>query len=122
MRNRNRLYLWLAVLILAGTLGGVGLMILRTPPPKVSKENFAKIYEGMTMEEVEQILGATFFRIGGVRTSHAIYSGQRLPPWEPEQITIVVTYHPYYPNRVTGKTIDVSERTWKARLTEWLPW
>jgi hypothetical protein len=118
MRNRNRPYRWLVVLILAGTLGGLGLLILRTPPPKVSRENFAKIYEGMTFEEVEEILGASLFSIGLYHTE-AIYSGQRPPPWEPEQIDILVSFED---GRVESTEIVVVERTWKARLTEWLPW
>jgi hypothetical protein len=71
MRNRKRLYRWLVVLILTGTLGGLGLLILRTPPPKVSKENFAKIHEGMTREEVEEVLGASQFSFGDVSVGQA---------------------------------------------------
>jgi hypothetical protein len=115
MRNQKRLYRWLVVLILAVTLGGVGVMFLCAPSAGVTKENYAKIHEGMTREEAEEILGVAFWG-----RENAFYFDGRLPPWASEQIFIGVTFTE--DNRVEKKEMHVSERTWKARLTEWLPW
>jgi hypothetical protein len=123
------------VLILAGILGGVGLMIYCAPTAGVTRENYAKIQPGMTEEEVREILGG----------------GRPQPPWEAAQILVGVAFtadgvegkgvlifgsgDDWIPTdpamwidnvertwRVESKEMVVVERTWKARLTDWLPW
>jgi hypothetical protein len=120
MTNRNRLYRWLVVLILTGILGGVGLMIFCAPSRGVTRKNFDRIQPEMTEEEVREILGAghcLYVGMGGEIIT--LYFDHRLPPWEPEEVRIIVTFTA---KGVEAKQIDAVERTWKARLTEWLPW
>jgi hypothetical protein len=118
MTNRNRLYLWLVVLILAGTLGGVGLMIYRTPTARITRKNFDRIQKGMTTEEVWEILADPAVPVSR-NPIEVLFTDRRLPPWESERIFILVTFTA---GRVEKKEMRVSERTWKDRLARWLPW
>ena len=51
----KRWYVWLAVLLLAGLTASGALMYSSRSP--INQENFDRICEGMTREEVEAILG-----------------------------------------------------------------
>jgi hypothetical protein len=121
MRNRKRLYRWLLVLILAGTLGGVGLMIFCAPTAGVTRRNFDRIQDGMTKQEVQAILGVEpLWGFGSLRAFREVaYLDRQLPPWESGKPCIVVSF---WDGRVDGKRMLTYPRTWKERLTEWLPW
>jgi hypothetical protein len=122
MRQFKRFCLLLLALALVGVIGVIGLTVTYLPTPKVTRCNCEKIREGMTEEEVDAILGDVrwgFTRGNRVSPVWCYCEAGRQPPWESHRIYAVISFE-------NGKVekIDVRDekRTWKERLTEWLPW
>jgi hypothetical protein len=55
--RRRRLLLVAGALALLGLAGLATFLWLTTPPPGVSRDNFYRLRKGMTLQEVEAILG-----------------------------------------------------------------
>jgi hypothetical protein len=130
MSRVNLVYLRFVILALASSLGITGWTILREPMPKVTKRNCERIREGMTKQEVVAILGYAdngFFPFGftsvgtGEAQSFEDYRNTgRLPPWEADRVGLTVYYT--RDHRVAETDLWIRKRTWKDRLTQWLPW
>jgi hypothetical protein len=80
-RRRRWFAAGIGVLLLA-TLGFVSFVCLTTPPPGVTLENFRRLREGMSKQEVASILGAP---------EKELYS-RNTQIWEAETLTVFLRF------------------------------
>ena len=103
-------------ILILGCLGillfliGTGLFTTILLPDRINEENFEKIQEGMTVEDVEEILGRSNHK--GTISDSPSYS------WIGEEVVIFVAFNGQ--GKVIDKVIDFREQLslWK-RMASW---
>jgi hypothetical protein len=128
MKHRKLFCIWVVVLIVAGILGRLGWIILHTSSPRITKDNFAKIHDGMTPVEVDAILGTRQY-VNDVHQGYAFETwyveALRVPPWTAEQAVITVTFdEEKSSHHIVVKQTEMRVRKvhWMKRLTDWMFW
>src|SRR5262249_29487410 len=97
--GRRRLLIGCGAAILLAVAGFAFVHWLTTPPPGVTLENFRRLRQGMTISEVEALLGEPYQRNSRgafntfllfSRAGESIYS----PRWKGEEIVILLSFFP----------------------------
>jgi hypothetical protein len=141
--RRKRLLLWAFVAVGAVALGLLTVVVLTSPRPGVTEENYGRITYGMTLAEVQGVLGGegeepepmgnTFVRppLGMMR---AIWAAGEEPmgstlvrTWRGDRLTVYVSFQG---GRVSQRAwmkdgqgeSEVPPEPFPARLLRLLPW
>jgi len=124
--KRLRRYHYLVIGVALLVLIGIGWIVLQnfSTPSRVNAANFSKIKEGITEEEVYDILGKPwkpYFRDDPFTSGVAIWLTEMddLPPWVPNNTQIAVYFDTN--GRVVTKEIVDIKRSWKKRFAKYLP-
>jgi hypothetical protein len=113
------------LLLLLGVAGGV-LIWLTYPKPGVTRANYMRIREGMTLREVEALLGGPATGEGPLHCADGLildYPGWYQKWWEGADLSILINYDD--DRRVLRKCHDREgrdESTFLGRLRHLLPW
>jgi hypothetical protein len=88
----KRWYVWLGLLLLLGLAGTAALFLVSQT--RITQANFDRIQKGMTIEEVEELLGKEHEEPWSTKSSAALamYEAQELYRWEQGRSKIIVTF------------------------------
>lgn len=119
MKKKSPFLIAAALVLLAGILYALNLS---NDGPGVTKANFDRVEEGMTLEEVEAIFGKSGFCLGGGGTLHTwvgfyTFSGA---DGAVARITVMRSGLVEAKNAVTDKSWTPSTKTLPAKLRRWL--
>ena len=88
----KRWYVGLGLTLLLGLSGSAALVFAN--PSQITQANFDRVQKGMTLEEVEELLGKEHEEPWSTKSSAALamYEAQELYRWEQGRSKIIVTF------------------------------